>query len=220
MPKGYWPGRNWTPEMLAQVDKYLSQGRTDTWIGKRLGRTATAVQGARERYGLVVRTKQTNTSAKVARLLGVRCSKTVVWWIREGWLRGRRAGDVWHISDDALQAFLEDRRYWHLWDVERVTDRDWRDWARELRAGDRFLTTREAGDRIGVQHETVNNWIHRGLLPAVRRGNWLIREADLVGFVAPIDRVPTPLPVAENWPTETFGRFTIYRQPAQELVHA
>lgn len=223
MPKGHWPGRNWTPDLLATVDELVSQGRSDTFIGKRIGRTATAVKVARKRHGIVGRTKVTLTSRKVAALLGIPCSKTVTRWIHQRNLSGRRNGRIWYISDEALQRFLEEPCYWHLWQPDRITDRDWREWATALRRNVRYLTTAEVGDRLAVNHQTVNSWIHKGVLPAVRRGNWLIRESDLEGFVPPYDRpragykmpAPIPQPIAEGWAFETYGRFTAYRQPQE-----
>ena len=83
--------------------------------------------------------------------------------------------------------FLQDGRYWHLWEPERVGPR-LRIWVTEMRDGVRFLTTGQVAAKFYVEHATVNNWIHKGYLPAVRRGNWLIRESDLVGFVPPCER--------------------------------
>lgn len=130
---------------------------------------------------------------RVARVMGLKCSKTVAWWINKGYLKARRGQPVgrsrmWYISEDALHRFLADPAYWHLWTPDRVTDALLRGWVSEIRNRTRFLTTGQVGALLGVKHTTVNDWIHKGLLPAVRHMNWLIRESDLRGFIPPCER--------------------------------
>ena len=189
--------KRWTEDELLQLEQLIGRGLSDEAIGKRLGATAVAVNIARKRHGIAPRGRVLLTARTVAARLGVGCSKTIAWWIKQGWLQGRKGqrcgkNRMWYVSEDALQEFLEDERYWHLWDPARITDSDWRTWAYHQRTV-RFLTTREVGDRFAVCHSTVHDWIQRGLLPAVRHGNWLIREIDLAGFVPPCERPKTGL---------------------------
>src|SRR5690606_22184989 len=75
---------------------------------------------------------------------------------------------------------------WHLWDPERIDPASgFRRWAQEIRAGVRFLTVGDVAERCYVEVHTVSNWIRSGRLPAVRNGNWLVRERDLDGFIPP-----------------------------------
>jgi flavin-dependent dehydrogenase len=132
------------------------------------------------------------TARVVAAKLGLGCSKAVARWIGAGYLRGRRGQGcglyrMWYVKEEALLDFLEDPRYWHLWEPDRV-EPGLRAWVSEIRDGVRFLTTGEVGARFFVHHAAVNDWIHKGYLPAVRHGNWLVRESDLVGFVPPCER--------------------------------
>lgn len=184
--------RRWEPEELQLLEDMIEEGRSDAFIGKRLNCTANAVNIARKRHKIAPRRKVLLTSRSVQVRLGVSCAKTVAWWIREGWLKGRKGQRVglnrmWYVTEDALQQFLENRAYWHLWEPDKIIDRDFRVWAKELRKV-RYLTTGEVGQRFCVQHTTVNDWIHRGLLPAVRHGNWRVLESDLQTFVPPYER--------------------------------
>lgn len=182
----------WSAEDLLRLEELLARGWTDRKIGEVLGCSAVAVQVVRKSHGIAPRSRVLLTARAVATKLGVRCSKTVVWWIRSGYLKGRRgqrAGPnrMWYVTEDALLSFLEDERYWHLWSLASV-ELSLRPWVAEIRNGTSFLTTGQVATRLCVVHSAVNQWIHRGLLPAVRRGNWLIRESDLQGFVLPCER--------------------------------
>lgn len=182
----------WEANDLLALEEMIEQGRGDAQIGQALGCSAGAVNIARKRRGIRPRRKAMLTARAVARRLGLGCSKTVAQWIRAGYLKGRKGqrcglNRMWYVDEEALLDFLEDRRYWHLWEPDKV-EPGLRAWLSEVRNGARFLTTGEVAARFYVQHPTVNGWIHKGHLPAVRRGNWLIRESDLLGFVPPCER--------------------------------
>lgn len=206
----------WSPEDLALLDELIAEGKTDQAIGKRLGRSAVAVNLKRKRAGIAPRTQQVLSAIEIARRLGIPCAKTVAWWAREGWLKGRRGqrrgnNRQLFVLEDALIAFLENERYWHLWDPERVRDPLLREWALDMRRGVRFLSPSEVAARFCVQHSTVNDWIHRGLLSAVRRGNWLVREDTLRGFTPPSERSKRGL-VLHPWSWEDKLRVLDLRQ--------
>lgn len=152
-------------------------------IAAQLGRTEQAVRDRCALLGIAITRASGRTPSAVAKLLAVD-SKCVAWWIDEGWLRvsgphtAMGNGVLRVVEDDDLTAFLEEERYWHLWEPERITEPPLRDWATEQRRGLVFLTTGQAADRLCVTHFRVNQMIHRGTLRAVRRGrgNWLIRS--------------------------------------------
>jgi len=179
----------WSSEDLLRLEEMIARGCSDRKVGEVLGCTPVAVQVIRKRHHIRPRRKAMLSARAVAEKLGIRCSKTVAWWIRAGYLKGRRgqrAGPnrMWYVTETALLQFLEEERYWHLWSPARV-EPALRPWLAEMRNGICFLTTGEVAARLSVGHSAVNAWIHRGLLPAVRRGNWLVRESDLRGFVLP-----------------------------------
>jgi len=182
----------WQLDDLLTLEDMIGQGRSDAEIGRIFGCTPNAVNIARKRHKIAPRRKAILVARRIAVRLGLGCSKTITWWITAGYLKGRRGqgcglNRMWYVTEEALLDFLEDARYWHLWEVERL-EPQLRLWASEMRDGVRFLTTGQVAAKFYVEHATVNNWIHKGYLPAVRRGNWLIRSSDLVGFVPPCER--------------------------------
>lgn len=197
----------WSQKDLDRLEGMICEGLSDSRIGRVLGCTAGAVNIARKRNGIAPRREVLLTAREVARRLGVGCSKVVARWIVAGYLRGRKGqrcglNRMWYVTEDALSDFLEDPRFYHLWDPSRI--RPSLKWAAATRDGTRFLTTGEVGRLLYVRPHTVSAWIHKGYLPAVRRGNWLIREGDLSGFVAPCDRPRSRLAVSlSEAPTET-----------------
>jgi len=183
----------WSEADLMTLEDMICAGRTDAQIGRVLACTTTAIRVVRKRRGIPCRRKVLHSANTIAKRLGIPCSKTVTWWLREGYLKGRRGqrcglNRSWYVTEEALLDFLADARYWHLWGPERIQDANLRQWVTEARNGALFLTTGEVAARLSVAHATVHSYIQKGLLPAVRRGNWLIRAADLVGFVLPCER--------------------------------
>ncbi len=193
MPSGVYsiPGRKaWTPDDDLTLEELASQGLTMAQIARRMGRSVNSVDVRSGRLGLM-RKVRPMSARTVADLLGVACSKTVLRWIKDGHLRGRRlalragANHRYAVTEEALFAFLADPAHWHRWDAERITERDLREWATEHRAGVRFLTLGEVAARYCVVTATVSSWIEREELRAVRNGNHLVRESDLEGFTPP-----------------------------------
>ena len=181
---------NWTPAEQDALVIMLEQGMRIEEIAHRLGRSREAID-VRATRTVSRRALRPLNPEQLAPRLGID-PHTVIWWIDQGWLRARRSavrGRRLYIQEDDLLAFLEDRRYWHLWLPERIADAGWREWATEMRAGVRYLTTGEVARRLSVTNQTVWAWIRKGFLPAVRYGpNWLVLESDLAGFVLPCDR--------------------------------
>lgn len=189
MPKGVYGSRNWTEDDLFVLDEMIHQGLSNRAIASRLGRSAEAVEIKRKRMGLRSRLDATLNGRKVARLLGVKCSKTVTWWLRNGWLEGRYLNRRWLITEEDLLAFLGDPNYWQLWEPERITDAPLREWAVEQRT-EQYLPAGEVARRYSVTTKAVYQWVMRGRLRAVRRGNgnWLVPASALVDFVPPFER--------------------------------
>lgn len=187
---GLRPARppRWTKAEHQRLIDLLEAHKSYREIARILGRTEEAIHVRCNRTGLNQREANGRTMRQTALVMGVD-QKCVAWWVRQKWLRAHRtrigAGPnrTTIVEEDDLLAFLAKDEYWHLWEPERIDPAEWalREWATELRAGVRFLTTGEVGRRLGVENGAVNDWIHRGLMRAVRRGpNWLIREADAV----------------------------------------
>lgn len=184
--------RFWTNRRLEELANLIDHGWSDVEIGAHFGKSAASIQLARKRHGIRPRSGYHLSARAVAVMLGIPCAKTVIRWIKRGYLRGRRGQQwgpyrQWYVGRGALLDFLADPAYWHLWEPERIPDTALRYHYRAMR-GERYLTHVEVAARYCVQPATVGAWLDRGLLPAVRRGNRLIPESALVGFVPPGQR--------------------------------
>lgn len=173
------PRYRWTPDRLERICELTERGFSDEQIARQMGTTFNAIHETRERHNLPRRRALVLTSSDVARLLGKKCQKSVIRWIEQGWLRGKRGfrqgpHKVWLVTWQSLEAFVRDERYWPAWDPERVTNRQL------LRVANRpplrYLTHAEVAQTCGVEIQTVNTWIRKGWLRATRYGNWHVRE--------------------------------------------
>lgn len=194
MPKGVFPARNnWTPSQADEVRELIHEGYSYAQIGKRIGRSATAVHVWTKRNMGNVRDVRPMSARDVNGRMG-KCDAGT--WcqslIARGWLKARRGigakhNRTWVISEEALFEFLENPAFWHTWDAGAITVTDWREWALEMRT-DRFLTVGQVADRYFVTSSTVNSWIARGVLVAQRWGNHYIASSAIDGFVPPYER--------------------------------
>jgi hypothetical protein len=174
----------------------LKEGYTIVEIANDLKRTPDAVSLKRKRLSLpsASASSMAVSGRKVARMFGAGCEKTVTWWIEQGHLNAARipGGPTgkWRISLEAIYDFVGNSDTWSLWEVERVTDRDLRTYAEELRGHDWLLLQSEVAERYHVQTQTVRRWTECGYLPFVQRGrgNRMIPSSALVGFVVPSER--------------------------------
>mgnify|MGYP003376150629 CR=1 FL=1 len=197
--RGQRPPR-WTARDLHDLDSMLDNGWSDERIARRLGRTPVAIRIMMKKRGMASRSRRLMSALRVAEMLGVGCAKTIVRWITNGWLRGRQGPArgmhrQWQVTEEDVWAFIESPAHWHLFNPERIPDQHLREWAIEIRDGVRFLTPGQVAWRLYTTDASVNDWIHKGLLPAVRNGNWLIRESDVEAFVPPSQK-PKPAPTS------------------------
>lgn len=185
---------DWTPDEVDRLTTLIEQGVSYTSIARRLGRSRTGViiKAKRQRTRLL-RVPGLFTCREVARLLGLRCSKTVTRWIDRGWLRARNGGEhdrpLWRIAVVDLWDMPERPETWMAWHVDAITDPDLRDWAREMRQNKpQWLSIGEVARRYYVTTNTAQSWIKKGQIGGVRYGNWWIREDALDGWVIPGER--------------------------------
>ena len=182
----------WTSGRLLELEEMLAHGVNDDAIARALGRTVNGIRLARKRHGLHSRRQHLMTVTAVAYAMGVPCSKSVAEWIRRGWLPAQRGprvglGRERYVTLEALYDFIQNREYWPAWRPERIRDARVQEWVRGLHR-ERYLRSGEVAARFFVGHASVNEWIHKGLLPAIRWGNWWVAESDLTGFKAPCER--------------------------------
>jgi excisionase family DNA binding protein len=185
--KGVYGDRNWTDEQIDEMVDLLQQGRSDAKIGRRVGRSADAVKLKRQRLGVPSRRWLLLSAREVAKRMGVPCSKTVGRWIERGYIEARRGqwwgpNKRWYVTEEALYDFVGDPEHRHRWSEGRITDPLLRTHARDSHKPERYLTVGEVARLFWASPNTVNQWIRKGWLRAVRNGNWLVPESALVGF--------------------------------------
>lgn len=184
----------------------LSQGKTLAAAARKVGIRLTTAYGLASAGGGVRAIRRDSlmavrTLAQVAALLGV-CWDRVADWAATGDLAVRRNGTVrsggrrikrhYLVTDDALLAFLGRRELWPQWDVDGISDADWREYARDLRAaaGGSWVRLDVWAQRCYYSPTTVRRWARLGLVPSVKglHGAWYAWSADLDAFVPPMER--------------------------------
>lgn len=179
IPHLKWPlARRW------KVMTMIEQGRSNAQIAKALGVSTASIILVRKRYKLEPATSKLLTASRLADMMGVGCAKTISHWIRTGFLKathGYHQGPhrVWLINPLDVFDFLADEATWHLWQVDRIVDAELREYALKVRGDVRFLTPREAGWELYVEHKTINSRIRRGKMSARKWGNWWIDEREV-----------------------------------------
>ncbi len=192
-PKQYTHQRYWTEAAKQRCMLLVEEGLPNTLIAKRIGRSENAVHVFASRH---LQRKRRGcpgyrplSARAVARMMGVGCCKTVTRWVCRGWLQGHRklrAGPNRRVAVQYsdLLSFLENSEHWHRWNADAIKDSTLQRFVAETRSV-RYLTPGQVARRFFVQPSSVNDWIHRGLLPAKRWGNWWIADGALEGFVPP-----------------------------------
>lgn len=193
-PPRRW-GCPWTPAELDILgDNYGLM--SDKALASRLGRTRNGIIIAAKRKLQVNRKQSFYTAHEVATLLGCRCSKTVIYWVSQGWLKGKQGpvgcgvNLMWQFSEEELVSFLQKRP----WIVDRAcVRRNGHYFASVLEAEwkrDRWYTVDELLKILAVGIDAVHRYIRRGWLPAVRKpggphqGRWIVRKSSLDQFIA------------------------------------
>jgi len=135
------------------------------------------------------------TAREVARLFGISCAKTIVGWMEQGWLNGRRsfarAGPniAWCFTEENIKRCLRQRPW--LCDLKKMERHYFRTIVQEEYDKDPWYSCAEAAGLIGLKSDdAVMRYIYRKWLPAVKRpggpwqGQWIIRQSDIHKFLA------------------------------------
>lgn len=183
------------PRWTEQDESFLVINRcslSPKQIAGSLGRSELAVRLKLKRLGYkwIKGVEGFFTARATARIFGVD-SKTVAWWIDNGWLEGDRFPIgygpylVRRISYDAIRNFIEKGQYWHLWDPQRMKPGSLKEWAGEVRNGrGRFVTTGELSRITYWSVGWIGKLIRRGIIKAIRYGaNWKIPQEEADRFL-------------------------------------
>lgn len=197
--------RRWSPEEDDQLRHLIVCGWSVRRIAGVLNRSIHAIYWRVGRWGGMDALRHTTfavrSASEVARLMAVP-ARDVKRWIERGWLRAhrnyaRRSRRVarlrFLVSDEALEDFLADSQTWATWQVEAITDPDWRQFAAEARSQGQgaWIDTTAYAEREGIALRTAQVRIRRLAHmqhPEVQRfaGRWYIwwREQTRVPYHA------------------------------------
>lgn len=184
----------WGPIRRSEAEELREQGYSYKAIGRRFGVNGRAVRYMFDRTGRVE--PHVLTGLAFRKLMGFSSGQALLLnLVRDGTIPSTcvsygRSPRTWLVDYEALIAWLEDERYWGLWDPERITDPALCEWACEMRRDAFRLTPREIARLCGVRPGRVLRWIRRGQLPAtslptaIRHSHFYVLERDLRAFLA------------------------------------
>ena len=188
--------RPWTEDELEYLnDNY---GITpDKVVTRHLNRSINALKIISFRKLSINRKTNIYTARSVADLLGYACSKTVVWWIKKGWIKGERTsihcgrGLIWHFPYENIEAFVRE----HPWFFNRnkMEQSFFRSIVDAEFERDPWYNLPQSCKIIGVCYSSSamasyikKKWLHPEKKP-VEGGNhwtWVFRKSDLDAFMA------------------------------------
>lgn len=172
----------WSPEELNYFHDRLGKV-SEAEIGAALGRTVVALNIIRKRKGWPAPTKMPDelTAHRCGLLIG-KDPKCITRLIDLGILPGRvlpKGRNIHVVKRVTLARWLITPRNWVYYRAANIRDPHLRRLVllAQSRWPDRWLTTGEAAAIMGTDHRNVNQWIHRGRLPAVHWNNWYVLES-------------------------------------------
>lgn len=167
----------------------------DELICRHLKRSYNSIILAAKRKLNINRKANFYTAWQVAQLLGISCSKIVVWWREKGWLHGEQmtvrcgANHMWGFAEEAVVEALRQRPW--LVELKRMQEHYFRSVVKEEWWKDPWHRVDAVAKLMGVKDiYAVHRYIHRGWLPAERQpggphqGRWIVRQSTIDAFLA------------------------------------
>lgn len=127
--------KRWSEEEERKLLRLHNSGRRYSEIAKILKRTRAAVRGKIHEVFQSTRRIQYMNTRDVQYAIGIKRLDSVTKWFNQGVFdKAVRIHDrTWHIKYEDFIEWLEDRRYWMLWNVEDIVDSDLRKHAISVR---------------------------------------------------------------------------------------
>jgi hypothetical protein len=173
--------RTWTTGEERRLDEELGVYPIEE-IARRHGRTPAAIKIRYTRLGLEAPSKRNMTALDTAGALGMDVH-SIVKLIESGSLPAEKATEkIWAIQREKLVRWAVNPMNWMCFKLEKVQDEEIKRLVARQRERwtDEWWSTGQVGAYHGFTSSAVNNRIHKGLLPAVRWGNWWVLRSDAV----------------------------------------
>ncbi len=184
----------WTPAELERLSNKYGLV-SDKALARLLQRSPNAIKVAATRKLHQSRSMNFYTARNVAQELGIKDSKTIIYWLRRGWIVGRHClvgaglNFRWMFHEEHIVACLRKRPY--LCDLKTMPRGYFRSIVQEEWDKDRWYTCLEAAPLLGlIDINAIHRYIRRGWLPAERRpggpwtGRYVIRHSAIQSFLA------------------------------------
>lgn len=185
--------KNWTPQELEYLSDHYGLV-SDKALAAHLQRTETGIYLATKHRLHLKKTDNFCPARELARLLGVRCSKTIVYWVTHGWLKGKRAPycqgayQPWLFTKPDIIRFLKEHPW--LFDIKRMPEH-YLPIIQEEYQKDPWYSCQEAAPLLGVKtDDAVQRYINLKWLLADKKpggpwqGVWIIRRSAIEAFLA------------------------------------
>lgn len=202
---GVKAARYWTQDQLDFLNEHYGV-LSDDEICSRLKKSKNALHIQAVRKLKICHKTNFYTSREVALLLGVSCSKTIIGWMKKGWINGdkstTRCGPniMWNFSYEAIEQMLRERPW--LVDCSKMEMSYFRSIVKEEFAKNPWYSIRKACQMIGIQYQSSamafylkKKWLHPVKKP-IEGGNhwtWLFFKSDIDNFLANDPRRLRPL---------------------------
>lgn len=196
--KGRYPRRLWTPQDTAQLIEAVLEGLAPRGLVRRLRRSEMSIKSQVAKLGGFQAIRDSAICAvydmsTLLRLLD-QPHHVVCYWRRQGWIplqrRATPRSQRWAIEQDVLLGWIQDPRYWMLYDPAAITDPDWRDEALRARAAVpwRWVRLSDAIAARGYGPAVMATWVKR-LRSATHMSNaWWVHDTEVAAFVPPCER--------------------------------
>lgn len=188
--------RPWTEKELQYLhDNYGLL--PDEEICQHLNRSLDALHIASVRKLRINHKSNLYTARSVSLILGVSCSKTIIAWMKRGWLKGERSsvrcggGLMWNFSYENIEAFVRSRPW--LFKLSQMEESFFRSVVKEEFERSPWYSLRQACDMVGVSYYSAamslyikRKWLHPIKKP-IEGGNhwtWVFLKSDIGNFLA------------------------------------
>ncbi len=186
--------KRWEPDELQYLAEHYGL-ICDKTLAARLQRSVSAIITIASRRRVISRMDNFYTAQALAKVLGIPCSRQVLYWVKKGWLKGRQSAmsqgkkRLWRFSERGVVLCLKQRPW--LVDLKCMERHYFRSVVIKEWERDPWYRAEQVAPLLGLKSpRKVWKYIHRGWLPAEKKpchgrqeGVWIIRRSAIQAFL-------------------------------------